>query len=152
MGTATVRTAIASERDALEELQRRASLANAGDREALLAHPDAIEVPADQIAAGRVFVLECDGLLAGFAAVLPRGDGDTELDALFVEPHLQRRGFGRRLVDHCAQVAFERGSAALHVVGNLHAREFYLSCGFAAVGAAETRFGPALQMVRALRP
>jgi GNAT superfamily N-acetyltransferase len=152
MSTVTIRAAIAHEQQGLQALQRRASLANSGDREALLAHPDAIEVPTDQIVSGQVFVLESDGLVAGFAAVVPRGDGDAELDALFVEPHLQRRGFGRSLVDHCAQVALERGSMALHVIGNPHAREFYLSCGFASVGVIETRFGPALLMSRVLRP
>lgn len=152
MSAVTIRAAIALEQHELEALQRRASLANTGDREALLAHPDAIEVPTDQIASGHVFVLECDGRVAGFAAVVRRGDGDAEVDALFVEPHLQRRGFGRSLVEHCAQVALDRGSIGLHVIGNPHAREFYLSCGFASVGVMETRFGPALLMRRMLRP
>lgn len=41
------RPATAGERRQLVELQRRASLANPGDREALLAHPDAIDLPLD---------------------------------------------------------------------------------------------------------
>jgi len=47
-----IRQAVASEQKELEELQLRASLTNAGDRDALLAHPDAIELPLAQIAAG----------------------------------------------------------------------------------------------------
>jgi len=145
-----IRPAIPSERRTLEALQWRASLGNEGDRDALLRHPDAIDLPLEQIAAGGVFVLEQDGVIAGFAAILPRDDGDTELDALFVEPSIQRRGVGRKLIDHCAERARSKGSSALHVVGNIHAKPFYLSCGFTIVGTFDTRFGPGLLMRKAL--
>ena len=145
-----IRPAIPSERRTLEALQWRASLGNEGDRDALLRHPDAIDLPLEQIAAGGVFVLEQDGVIAGFAAILPRDDGDTELDALFVEPSIQRRGVGRKLIDHCAEMARSKGSSALHVVGNIHAKPFYLSCGFTLVGTFDTRFGPGLLMRKAL--
>ena len=72
----TVRPAIASEQKALEALQRRASLNNPGDREALLANPDAIDLPLRQIKRGGVFVAEVAGSVVGFAAILPREDGD----------------------------------------------------------------------------
>jgi GNAT superfamily N-acetyltransferase len=148
----TIRNAIPSEKSALEDLQRRASLANPGDREALLANPDAIDLPIAQIASGDVFVLELSGRIAGFAALLAREDGDAELDGMFVEPDIQRRGVGRALVEHCAQVALTRGCRALHVIGNPHAEAFYLSCGFETIGSSETRFGPGLLMRRDLQP
>src|SRR5215510_14600559 len=103
-----VRPAVASEQKQLEALQRRASLNNPGDRDALLAHPDAIALPMEQIAEGCVFIAERDGFVTGFAAVISRPDGGAELDALFVEPHLWRQGIGRRLVEHVADVARER--------------------------------------------
>ena len=145
-----IRPAIPAERKALEALQWRASLGNEGDRDALLRHPDAIDLPAEQIAAGGVFVLEQNGAIAGFSAILPREDGDTELDALFVDPEIQRRGIGRKLIEHCAAVARSAGSSALHVIGNAHAKEFYLSCGFEILGPFETRFGSGLLMRKAL--
>jgi predicted N-acetyltransferase YhbS len=145
-----IRTAIPAEREALEALQRRASLANEGDREALERHPDAIDLPEHQIVAGGVFVAEDSGTLVGFSAILPREDGDAELDALFVEPGNQRRGVGRLLVEHCAKAARLAGSSALHVVGNPHAKPFYLACGFDIVGTFQTRFGPGLLMRKAL--
>ncbi|HEY2145603.1 MAG TPA: GNAT family N-acetyltransferase [Steroidobacteraceae bacterium] len=145
-----IRPAIPSEREALEALQRRASLANEGDREALERHPDAIDLPLAQIAAGAVFVAEESGTLVGFSAILPREDGDAELDALFVEPSIQRRGVGRLLVEHSAKAARVAGSGALHVVGNPHAKQFYLACGFDIVGVFETRFGSGLLMRKAL--
>jgi len=136
-----IRAAVASEQKELEDLQLRASLTNPGDRAALLAHPDAIELPVAQIAAGGVFVAEWDGMIVGFAAVEPRTDGESELDALFVEPNMRRRGIARSLIQHCTEVARARKSAALCVVGNPHAMDFYTACGFNQIGTTETRFG-----------
>ena len=146
MGAIIIRNAVPSEKAVLEALQLRASLANEGDREALLANPDAIELPAEQIASGDVFLLELNGRIAGFSALQPRPDGDAELDSLFVEPDLRRRGLGRLLVEHCAQIALTRGSRSLNVIGNPHAEQFYLACGFNTIGQTETRFGPGLLM------
>src|SRR3954452_901966 len=87
-----IRPANVSEQKELEDLQLRASLTNAGDRDALLANPDAIELPLGQITAGSVFVAEWNGAAVGFAAVEPKLDGDSELDALFVDPDSRRRG------------------------------------------------------------
>ncbi len=146
----TIRRAIPAERRTLEALQLRASLGNEGDRDALLRHPDAIDLPQEQIVAGGVFVLEQDGAIVGFSAIMPRDDGDTELDALFVEPSIQRQGIGRKLIEHCAEMARSTGSSALHVVGNTHAKQFYLACGFSIVGTFETRFGLGLLMRKTL--
>ena len=150
MAQILIRFAVSSEQKELEELQMRASLTNAGDRDALLAHPDAIELPMEQIVAESVFVAEIDGAIAGFASILPRADGQTELDALFVEPTMRRCGIGRSLVAYCSEAARLRGSAFLHVIGNPHAQDFYLRCRFALIGKAETRFGPGLLMRRAV--
>ena len=150
MSGVVIRPARQAEQASLEALQWRASLANAGDRDALLAHPDAIALPIAQIADGHVFVAERDGVVVGFATALPRPDGDTELDALFVEPGLWKGGVGRRLVEHCADVARSRASRILHVVGNPHAEGFYAACGFRTTGAIETRFGAGLAMQRGL--
>ncbi len=145
-----IRDATPDERSALEALQWRASLANTGDREALLSNADVIALPDDQIAAGHVFVAERGGHLVGFAAVLPRDDRDTELDALFVEPAAWRQGIGQALVAHCAEIARTRGSSALHVIGNPHAEGFYLACGFRILGTEQTRFGVGSRMQKPL--
>jgi GNAT superfamily N-acetyltransferase len=146
----SIRPVRPDEQTTLESLQWRASLANPGDRDALLANPDAIALPTEQIAAGGVFVAERDGVVAGFAALVPRSDGGAELDALFVEPEIWKHGVGRRLVNHIADVAREKAASFLHVIGNPHAEGFYRSCGFRVIGTVDTRFGPGLAMRRPL--
>jgi GNAT superfamily N-acetyltransferase len=141
-----IRLARVDEREALEELQRRASLANPGDREAILTNPDAIELPADQIERGEVFVAEEEGRTLGFSAILWE-NGHLELDGLFVEPALWRRGIGAALVEAAAHEARRRGMA-LMVVANPHAGGFYRRCGFSEEGMVETRFGPGIRMSR----
>jgi GNAT superfamily N-acetyltransferase len=137
-----IRLAQPDECHGLEELQRRASLANPVDRPHLEAHPDAIHLPPAQIANGQVIVAELDGKVAGFAAVV-----GGELDGLFVEPHLWRRGVGAALVEKAVHEARNRG-LALTVTANPAALGFYERCGFAIEGETQTRFGPGLRMSR----
>ncbi|MES2148916.1 MAG: GNAT family N-acetyltransferase [Pseudomonadota bacterium] len=145
-----VRPALPAEQKQLEALQWRASLNNPGDRDALLANPDAIELPQDQLLEGGVFVAEVAGVVMGFAAILPRPDGDIELDGLFVEPGSWRQGIGRALVEHCLAAASALGAKAVHVVGNPHAEHFYGACGFTPAGTKQMRFGVGLLLKRAL--
>lgn len=147
-----LRPARPDERAALEDLQRRASLVWDDYREALSAHPEAIELPAEQIAAGQVIVAERDGVTLGFTVVLPRADDGAELDGLFVEPDHWRSGVGRRLVDAAVAAAREGGAATLHVIANPRALSFYEAVGFERLGETPTRFGPAIAMRKALRP
>lgn len=142
----TIRLARAEEREALEELQRRASTALDEYREQLEAHPDAIDLPIEQIEQGAVIVAELDGRVAGFAAVLI-DDDHAELDGLFVEPELWRQGIGAALVDVAVHEARRQGLAMM-VVASPTARLFYEKCGFTVEGEAQTRFGPALRMSR----
>jgi GNAT superfamily N-acetyltransferase len=144
------RLAVPAERSALEELQRRASLIWEDDREALLAHPDAIELPLEQITDGRTIVAENAGQLLGFAVVLRRDDGDAELDGLFVDPVQWRRGIGRALVEHAERLAKAEGATNLWVIANTRALGFYDSCGFVTVGEVATRFRPAPRMRKSI--
>src|SRR4051794_33616832 len=145
-----IRGALPGERAQLEALQRRASLHNDGDREALLAHPDAIELPVEQIEAGYVRVVERAGALAGFSVLLPADNGACELDGLFVEPEAMRGGLGRALVDDAARAARKRGAASIAVVGNAHALQFYRRVGFEGAEEVATEFGVGYRMHRAV--
>jgi len=138
----TLRLARPEEHDALEDLQRRASLELPEYRDQLLENPDAIYLPEGQIANGQVIVAEIGGEIAGFAAVV-----GGELDGLFVEPDLWGHGIGRALVDAATHQARSRG-LALKVIANPRARRFYEHCGFSLEGEVETRFGPGLRMTK----
>src|SRR4051794_8867930 len=146
MASGGIRPALPRERAALEALQRRASLHNEGDREALLAHPDAIELPARQIE--HVRVAERAGALVGFSLLLEPQDGACELDGLFVEPDAMGVGVGRALVDDAARIARERGAASIAVIANPHALEFYRRVGFTGADEIATRFGAGYRMHR----
>ena len=174
MSAPTFRLAVPAERSALEELQRRASLIWEEDRAALLANPDAIELPLEQVTGGRTVVAESAGQLLGFAVVLLREDGDAELDGLFVEPTYWRHGVGRALVEQAerippkraaalrtrwatssslpasARIATADGAANLWVTANTRALGFYDSCGFVTVGEVQTRFRPAPKMRKSI--
>ncbi len=138
------------EREALTELQRRASLMWEEDRPFLLAHPDMIDLPADQISEGHVSVWDEAGQPLGFAVVLPRDDGQAQLDGLFVEPGRWGEGIGRRLVDHALDRERARGALSLNLVANLRAAGFYLRCGFQTAGEVQMPFGRGVRMIRPL--
>ncbi|MBS0642285.1 MAG: GNAT family N-acetyltransferase [Proteobacteria bacterium] len=141
-----VRRAEGRERGLLEALQLRASLVLTDYRDALLRNPDAIDLPVDQIDAGHVYVFERDDMVIGFVVVLPRADGQADLDGLFVEPDHWRSGVGRRLVQAAQAVAANRGASQLYVVASPQAQAFYEAYGFRACGVEQTRFGVAVGM------
>jgi GNAT superfamily N-acetyltransferase len=140
----TIRLATPAEKKPLEDLQRRASLIWEDSREALLAHPDAIDLPVEHIESGCTYVAECNGQIFGFSVILPRPDGNSELDGLFVEPSSWKQGTGRRLVEGAERLAASRGAKFLYVIGNPRARGFYESCHCERLGESQTRFGPGL--------
>jgi GNAT superfamily N-acetyltransferase len=143
-----IRLATASERRALEELQMRASVHSGRWAEQLRAHPDAIAVPAEQIARGLVRVAERDGAVLGFATLLPPVSGVCELEAIFVEPASMGAGIGRRLIDDVMAIAGRNGAIAVEVVANPDAWAFYERVGFSGDDAVATRFGAGRRMRR----
>jgi GNAT superfamily N-acetyltransferase len=145
-----VRPAQVDELAALEALQWRASLMWEEYREALLAHPDAIEIPSKYISDGFTIVAELKKTLVGFAIVVPREDGNADLDGLFVEPTIWRAGIGRHLISEAEIMAATRGASFLYVTANPRAQEFYLACGFMLIGEEATRFGIGLTMRTAI--
>jgi GNAT superfamily N-acetyltransferase len=147
----TIRDATAPEAASLEDLQRRSSDVWVAYREQLAAHPDAIELPQSYIDNGWVRVaLDEQGTPIGFSVVIPGAGLSHELDGLFVEPAHMHGGIGRALVEDAAARASGRGAACLDVIAG-PAQGFYERVGFRLVGAADTRFGPAVRMRRELR-
>jgi len=145
-----IRPARIDERSALTELKRRASLMWEEDRPFLLAHPDVVELPEGQIDEGHVSVFEDGGEVLGFSVVLPRDDGQAQLDGLFVEPSAWGRGIGRRLVDHALERARAGGALGLNLIANIRALGFYEKCAFQALAEVQTPTGKGVRMMRPL--
>jgi len=143
---ATIRDARPGEHEALVALQWRSSLVWESDRDALLSHPDAIEIPVEAITEGRLRVACEDDVLVGFSLVLAPVDGVVELDGLFVDPDAMRRGIGLSLVGDVARRARDAGARRIEVTGNPNALPFYENIGFVVTGDATTRFGAGLRL------
>jgi GNAT superfamily N-acetyltransferase len=150
--TLSLRAARPEEQADLVELQRRASLVWPEFRQQLLDRPEIIQLPIEQIHAGQVIVAERDGGRLGFAVVLPREDGQAELDGLFVEPDVWRGGIGRHLVAWAERYAASLGASSLHVTANPGALAFYEAVGFIYTGEAVTELAVAPTMKKALTP
>ena len=144
--TVQIRDAEPDEAAALIELQWRASLVWEEYRADLEANPEEIDVPARDIAAGNVRLAEGPGGILGFFVLCDRSGDAAELDGLFVDPPVMRRGIGRRLIDDAAAVARSRGCHRIEVTANPRALDFYVKVGFMDDGVVQTRFGPGLRM------
>lgn len=108
------------------------------------------ELPPEQIAAGLVIVVEHWGAPAGYAVVVPRDDGNADLDGPFVEPDLWRGGFGRTLVEEATQFARALEAGVLLAAAEPRAVAFYAKCGFTPAGVANSSQGPIAIMSRSL--
>jgi len=146
-----IRDAGAEDVEALRGVFRRSSLSNEGDRASLRAHPEALEfeLPGPE---STVRVAVINGSVAGFATTRVLPDGRLELDDLFVEPGAMRGGVGTALVEDMDAWAQAHGCPSIEVTANPHALAFYERVRFRVCGPAETRFGPAHRMRRAVRP
>lgn len=145
MERVTIRDAAGGDVPRLRAVFRAASLSNAGDRPALLAHPEVLEFPAEGVGEGRTRAAVVGEELVGFATFLGNEEG-LEVEDLFVDPGWMRRGIGSALIRDLVHIAQQRGERRVVVTGNVHAREFYETVGFVTDGDADTQFGPALRM------
>src|SRR5689334_3687801 len=120
----TVRPAELADLDAIQEVFREASLSNAGDRAALLVHPEVLLFVPDSVIEGRTRVaVDAEGTVVGFATVALE-DGMLELEDLFVDPRWMRQGIGRQLIEDVLDLARRLAARSIHVTGNPHAAEF----------------------------
>jgi len=146
----TIRPARLDEHRVLEAIQRNASLVWEDTRAALLAHPDACDIPLEHLSDGQCCVAEYENTAVGFCIALPVDDGYLEIDGLFVEPAHWRKGIGRALLDFVESKARAEQIQALQVIANPNALWFYLTFGFEIIGDHPTAFGPAFAMWKPL--
>ena len=132
---------------AMQRVYRRASLGNEGDRAALLANPEALHLSDDLIRRGRAWAAATgDDVVVGFISTTSIGAGVLELEDLFVDPDVQRRGVARALLANVITEAAGDNAHRLEVTANDHALGFYDAVGFTADGPVETEFGVGTRM------
>jgi GNAT superfamily N-acetyltransferase len=141
-----IRRATEGDLPALADIFQRASLSNPGDRDALLAHPEALEFAGEGVGQGRTRVALGDmGTVVGFATTVTTANA-LELEDLFVHPLAQRHGVGRRLIEDAAAISRARGLEGIDVTANPEAGAFYDAMGFVGGETVETQFGPGCRM------
>lgn len=124
-----IRKADVKEYDAITELVRKTIEAvypqyyPAGAVEFFLAHHKPEKILAD-VKAGKVYVLEEDGIIAGTITIYVNG-----IARLFVEPSRQGRGLGRQLMDFAENMIFEY-SATVRIDSSLPAKSMYIKRGY----------------------
>lgn len=100
---------------------------------------DELTYDAERVRRRPFYALRDDAGLAGFYALVPIAPDALELDALFVEPRHQGRGWGRALVAHARETARTLGAERIDVQSDPHADGFYEAVGARPTGARESR-------------
>ncbi len=140
-----IRDANLDDRGALEDVYRRASMSNDGDRPLFVEHPELLELSDRAIHEGRMRVAIVDGAIAGFASTVVR-PGWVELEDLFVDPDRMRQGVARALIDDVRATTRVAGRDRVEVDGNRHALAFYTAAGFVAGAEVALDHGTAIRM------
>lgn len=107
---------------------------------------DELRVRRSAIEAGRVFVVEREGVAVGFYSLEDVGGGAVELGHLFVEPAAIGTGVGARLLRHACSTASELGWRRLLIQGDPHAERFYRRLGTRRIGQRESASIPGRQL------
>ncbi|MGH3777017.1 MAG: GNAT family N-acetyltransferase [Pseudonocardiaceae bacterium] len=144
----TLRFAAPSEADEITALTRRSKGHWGYDREVPDRMREMLAVSAEQIRAGHVVVADRDGVLLGYqmGGEPPHG----ELMDMFLDPSVIGTGLGRKLWDHAARSARERGFHSLTLESDPHAEPFYLSMGAERIGEREVAPGRVLPLMKAI--
>ncbi|MDE7302253.1 MAG: GNAT family N-acetyltransferase [Oscillospiraceae bacterium] len=124
-----IRSAVLTESDIITELVRETIKAvypkyyPAGAVEFFLAHHKPEKIASD-IEAGKVYVIEQDGIIAGTVTI----DGNS-IERLFVEPSKQGNGHGGQLIDFAENMIFGY-SETIRLDSSLPAKSIYIKRGY----------------------
>jgi GNAT superfamily N-acetyltransferase len=116
------------ELDSLNQLTGRSVLHWGYEPEFLDWEPEAITLTAHALEQDPVFVLEVDGVVAGYYQLSGTSD-DLALDKLFVDPAFIGKGFGKQLWNHVLSAARELGASGFGFYSDPNAAGFYKAMG-----------------------
>jgi GNAT superfamily N-acetyltransferase len=80
---------------------------------------------------GLTIVLDKAGRILGTGSVV-----DDEIRRVFVDPTLQKQGFGRRIMQQLEQAAARQGAVAVRLDASLPSKAFYDRLGYITLGPA----------------
>ena len=134
----SIRPARIEEAPALSKLCVRSKASWGYDEVFMALARGVLQVGAEQIAAGDVWVATAaDRSVAGVVALGPAEQPNTlDLDKLFVEPKWIRTGVGRMLMAHAIDEARRRGAKRLTILADPNAAGFYERNGARRIGEA----------------
>lgn len=104
-----------------------------------------LTVSEEQVAGGRVFVLEREGRIIGFYG-LNWEPPTADLTWMFVDPTIIGRGHGRRLWEHAVGTARALGYREIVIESDPYAEGFYRSMGARREGGSPSRFIPGREL------
>ena len=150
MDALTIRPATPADVAALSELIRRTvRLSNAGDYAAPVVELICANYAPDKVAQ-RLLERDVFVCLEGHRIVGTIGLESDRLRSLFVEPGLQGKGVGARLVAHLEAHARQAGVAELHLSSSITARGFYERLGYRLIRFDERHDGSTFLMSKML--
>lgn len=129
-----IRRAVVEDAEKLSALVLSAKAHWGYAREQLEAWRSSLEVSAESISSRPAFVGELEGAIVGFYSLFSSVQV-WELDNLWVLPQFVRRGIGRALLMHAAQIAVEGGATSIIIDSDPNAESFYARCGAKRIGA-----------------
>jgi len=100
----------------------------------------------EQVLTGHLFyVIEDFGKPKGFIGLEPNypDAGNLRIHKLYVLPEKQKKGYGRELVNHAIDIAFDLGLDSLHLNVNRfnNSVDFYKHLGFEIIGEEDIEIG-----------
>ncbi|MEQ8859826.1 MAG: GNAT family N-acetyltransferase [Pseudomonadales bacterium] len=129
-----IRAAVTDEAGFLSELAFR-SKAHWGYDDDFMARCRAeLSYGPEEVGALDFHVLEEDGGIRGFYALVKVSPDAMELEAMFVDPEHIGRGYGRALMDHALQRFGDSGLARLVIQADPNAAPFYEAAGAELIG------------------
>jgi GNAT superfamily N-acetyltransferase len=129
----TLRPAHPEEAPALRALAHRSKAYWPYSPEFLAEVEPMLQLEPEDVAGHEVWVLERDGVVAGWHRVTLHGDR-AELEDLWLEPPIIGTGLGRLLFEHAAAVAETAGASRLEWDAEPYAEGFYRAMGGEEIG------------------
>ena len=142
MAVARIRRARPDEAELLRELAHRSKAHWGYDADFLETVRPLMQLSADQIRRGDVFVIEeAEGVIGWYRLTYPR-QSTAELEDLWVAPEAIGTGRGRALWDHLVVTAQARGARCIEWDADPFARGFYEAVGGRVIGQTASTLIP----------